>query len=201
MTNPASQAIEAAKRAIRSENRRRINAMDLAARAAADADIRKALSEWSPIRGKGVVCGFLPLPGEPDLRPVLRDFLNQGMRIGVPEVVPSPEPTLRILEVMTASDLDTTMASHLGTRVPSAGRVLRSEEVSTVLVPGMAFDRRGGRIGRGRGFFDAFLHSVKGHACSIGVAYEVQIVPKVPFDAHDEPVDCLCTERGIVRVG
>jgi 5-formyltetrahydrofolate cyclo-ligase len=201
VTDPASQAVEAVKQAIRRENRQRISAMAPSERSVADAAIRKAILEWSLPLATGVVCGFLPLPSEPNLGPLFRDLLDQGVRVGVPEIVLSPQPTLRMLEIKSASDLDSTEPSQLGTRVPRSSIILPPAEISTVMVPGLAFDRRGGRLGRGRGFFDSFLRSVKGHACTIGVAYELQVVQEVPREAHDEAVDCLCTERGVVRAG
>ena len=69
-----------------------------------------------------------------------------------------------------------------------------------VLVPGVAFDERGGRLGRGAGHWDRTLAGATG-AVAFGVGYELQIVERVPLEAHDRPVAALITERGIRRFG
>jgi len=68
-----------------------------------------------------------------------------------------------------------------------------------VLVPGVAFDALGGRLGRGRGLWDRALADPQG-AVTFGVGYEFQCVERVPREAHDRPVDALLTEVGIRRV-
>lgn len=69
-----------------------------------------------------------------------------------------------------------------------------------LLVPGVAFDDRGNRLGRGRGYWDRALAGVEG-AIVFGVGYELQIVASVPREAHDRPMDALLTEAGIRRIG
>jgi 5-formyltetrahydrofolate cyclo-ligase len=60
-----------------------------------------------------------------------------------------------------------------------------------VLVPGIAFDLRGRRLGRGKGFYDRLLTDVRGKTC--GVAFDEQIVPEIPIEPHDIPVHCILT--------
>ncbi len=69
-----------------------------------------------------------------------------------------------------------------------------------VLVPGVAFDESGGRLGRGRGIWDRALADARG-AVVFGVGYELQVVERIPREAHDRPMDALVTERGIRRFG
>jgi len=69
-----------------------------------------------------------------------------------------------------------------------------------VLVPGVAFDESGGRLGRGAGLWDRALADARG-AVIFGVGYELQIIDTVPRDEHDRPVDALLTEAGIRRFG
>ena len=67
-----------------------------------------------------------------------------------------------------------------------------------VLVPGLAFDERGGRLGRGRGVWDRALEA-RCDAVVFGVGYELQIIAAVPREAHDQMLDALVTEAGIRR--
>jgi 5-formyltetrahydrofolate cyclo-ligase len=69
-----------------------------------------------------------------------------------------------------------------------------------VLVPGVAFDEAGGRLGRGGGFYDRSLAALRatGAVYAVGLAYEAQMAARVPRDAWDEPVDVVATERRLL---
>jgi 5-formyltetrahydrofolate cyclo-ligase len=74
-----------------------------------------------------------------------------------------------------------------------------------ILVPGLAFDRLGNRLGRGAGYYDRFLESFfasypekRDEITLAGVCHSFQIVERVPVAAHDIPVDCLLTENGCI---
>jgi 5-formyltetrahydrofolate cyclo-ligase len=60
-----------------------------------------------------------------------------------------------------------------------------------ILVPGVAFDLRGGRLGRGRGYYDRLLSGLQGYRC--GVAFDEQIVDRVPLEPHDASLNCILT--------
>ncbi len=70
------------------------------------------------------------------------------------------------------------------------------EKVSLVIVPGVVFDRRGGRVGFGAGYYDRFLPKVP-QAVKVGLCYENQIIGNVPTDDNDIPMDYLLTEEGL----
>ena len=68
-----------------------------------------------------------------------------------------------------------------------------------VLVPGLAFDRKGGRLGKGLGYYDRFLGRISGSALFVGFAYSEQIVPEAPVDEWDAKMHMLVTEEGVIR--
>jgi 5-formyltetrahydrofolate cyclo-ligase len=69
-----------------------------------------------------------------------------------------------------------------------------------VLVPGVAFDSRGRRLGKGLGYYDRFLNGLAGTAVAVGLAFSRQLVPEVPVDSWDMPVDAVVTEKEVLRV-
>lgn len=69
------------------------------------------------------------------------------------------------------------------------------EELDLLAVPGVAFDRSGGRVGHGRGYFDRLLRTLRPDACSIGLAFECQLFDRVPMDDHDVFLDGIVTEE------
>ncbi|KRT72567.1 MAG: 5-formyltetrahydrofolate cyclo-ligase, 5-formyltetrahydrofolate cyclo-ligase [Deltaproteobacteria bacterium CSP1-8] len=70
-----------------------------------------------------------------------------------------------------------------------------------VVVPGLAFDAAGRRLGQGHGYYDRFLSGLDGTAVTVGLAFSWQLVPEVPVDAWDVPVDAVVTENGVVERG
>jgi len=68
-----------------------------------------------------------------------------------------------------------------------------------VVVPGVAFDRKGRRLGQGFGYYDRFLGALPEGVTRVGLAFWHQVVPEVPVDAWDVPVHALVTEEGVIR--
>lgn len=70
-------------------------------------------------------------------------------------------------------------------------------ELDLMVLPGLAFDRRGVRLGYGKGFYDRELHSVGFSGVLVGLCFQFQVVDRLPGEQHDVPVDYLATEQGI----
>lgn len=190
--NPAdgsASASAAQKRTIRAEMRARLGAMSTAERQAASGAIRDALRAW--LGGARSVVMFAPMPTEPDVMPLAQELLDRGVVVGFPRVDwESGEMVARV--VRTLAELE---VSRGGVREPSAdAAVLRAPDA--VLVPGVAFDDRGMRLGRGGGHYDRYLSGIGG-ARTCGVAFGVQRVERLPRDAWDVSVRALVTERGV----
>lgn len=81
---------------------------------------------------------------------------------------------------------------------PTGNEVFPIEKIEVIIVPGVAFDRKGRRLGRGKGFYDRLLGESK--AIKIGVGYEFQLVDEVPSEAHDVPMDIVITEKATIII-
>jgi len=89
-------------------------------------------------------------------------------------------------------------AAHFGVLEPvRPRRVAAPRKIELALVPGVAFDRAGHRLGHGRGYFDQLLNGLA--ACKVGLAFEAQLVARVPHAAHDIEMDVVVTEKKIYR--
>jgi 5,10-methenyltetrahydrofolate synthetase len=77
------------------------------------------------------------------------------------------------------------------------GKEVAPEQLDCVMVPGVAFDRNGGRLGNGAGYYDRLLKSVRADAVLIGVCFESQLVEQVAMDAHDVAMDIVMTEKNL----
>jgi len=77
------------------------------------------------------------------------------------------------------------------------GKEVSPEQLDFVMVPGVAFDRKGGRLGNGAGYYDRLLNKVRIDAALIGVCFESQLLEQVVMDAHDVAMDFVITEKTI----
>ncbi len=84
----------------------------------------------------------------------------------------------------------------------TSGRALGDQDFpALILIPGLAFDMKGRRLGRGKGWYDRFLQrSASSGSVVVGVCFSSQIVPEVPTEKHDRKVDLLCTELALYSV-
>lgn len=120
---------------------------------------------------------------------------GKGKRI----VVPFCHPESREMTACRIGGFDELEISHYGIRAPKAGdlRPVSRGEIDAVIVPAVAFDRRGYRIGYGGGYYDRFLPECP-HAAKIGAAFACQIIDEVPADLYDVAMDYIVTEEEIL---
>ena len=140
----------------------------------------------------GLVAAVWPLPGEPDLRPLLHDLHARGRSVLLPETTPRGQALL----FRRWTPACTMLPGRFGTHAPDGQ--LATPDV--VLVPFLAFDRRGRRLGYGGGYYDRTLAGLP-HGLSVGFGYASQEVEAVPIEPHDRPLDLIVTERGTVWRG
>lgn len=142
------------------------------------------------VRDAAVVHAFVgALPGEVLTRPLLERLLEAGVRLVCPRV---EADTLGHYVVTDLADL---AASAMGLWEPDPVRCAPADlaTIEVVLTPGLAFDLAGGRLGMGRAYYDRFLATAP--ATTIALAFELQLVDRVPLAVHDVPVDWIVTER------
>ena len=124
-----------------------------------------------------------------DVWPLLAEALAAGKRVALPRFVTAA----RSYEACEVSDpANDVKVGHFGIREPG-GRCpwVSPENLDLILVPGVAFDLRGGRLGRGKGHYDQLLAGLRGAKC--GVAFDKQVVDKVPMASHDIRLDSIIT--------
>ena len=173
----------ASKREWRRWARRTRETADPAARSA---EVCRALEEWGGLAG--VVLAFLPLPDEIDLRSV---FSMPGARFAVTRTPPTGPLTIHPV----GSELET---HRLGFSQPVEGAdTIPYAAVDVALVPGLAFDRSGRRLGRGAGYYDALLSRLRAEVPRVGVAVDALVVEELPVDPWDAAMTHLATESGV----
>ncbi len=185
MPTPAEE-----KRALRSELiavRARIGQDDRFARSRLIADRLDALE---PVRGAQVVAVYAPLGTEVDSLEIARRVEARAGRVVFPRAVPGERRL-----VFARCNLEDLVRGPLGAHEPPGhAPAVALDEVDCVIMPGVAFSEDGVRLGRGGGYYDATLRAMP-RAARVGVAFDVQIVPTLPREPHDAPLDAVVTER------
>jgi len=139
---------------------------------------------------------YAALPDELPLTHVIERAVAEGKRLLWPRV-----PSEARMSFGAVDRVESLVPGRYGVREPPANAPVETLGPDVlVLVPGVAFDVCGGRLGRGAGIWDRALMDAR-EAVIFGVGYELQIMDTVPREAHDRPIDALLTEAGIRRFG
>ncbi len=220
---PADSEIAAAKQTARQAMKRRLRDLRFD-RLAVAAQIFRNLERFPKFTDAQTIAVYLDFGFEAPIRPFLpRLFERAGRVVAVPRCVgrelefyrlDAPRFLAADAEIADAGDfLDrdafspervfrlpdlTSGAFGIWEPLPNPTRLVAPEAFNLVLVPGLAFDLDGGRLGRGAGFYDRFLATLPKTTRLIGVALDEQIVEKTPRDAFDLPVDALATPSRFV---
>lgn len=132
---------------------------------------------------------YAPLPEELDIWPLLKDSLAAEKTVALPRF---DAATRRYVACEIADIRQDINNGQFGIREPGGHCVaIPPNRLDLILVPGVAFDAHGRRLGRGKGFYDQLLASVSGTTC--GVAFDEQIVEAVPIEPHDVHLNCILT--------
>lgn len=193
---PSDAALIEAKRALRAAARVTQRAAHAAEGRAAGERLRENFSVIGAPAGVAV-SGYWPMEGEIDPRVLMADLAARGHALGLPVVQGRGKPL--IFRVWHKGDA--LVAGSLGIPAPRPDAALLVPGL--LLVPLLAFDREGFRLGHGAGYYDMTLASLRaaGPVLAVGVAYAGQEVARVPREAHDQPLDWVVTERGVIRIG
>jgi 5-formyltetrahydrofolate cyclo-ligase len=173
---------------------------------------RQGIPGWNMFRS---VLVFLSLPGEIDTRPLIEAVMQEGKSLFAPCLsgTPGQDRTADLAFYRLRSARGSRQAGPFGIREPPAKEnlLLGPEDFPLLaFVPGLAFDRRGRRLGRGRGCYDRFFSALdpgirrspgaagQGHGyVSCGLCLELQLVDAVPVESHDKKMDMILTEKGL----
>lgn len=181
------------KAILRAEALSRRDALDLDNRLEWDAEIAAnalALPIWKA--STGPVSAYWPMRSEADPRPILEALHDRGLPLCLPAIVD------KRMIFRRWAPYDPIVPGGFGTLVPAPSEP--EVRPAILLVPLAAFDRRGCRIGYGKGYYDRALTEL-GSTVSIGIGYAAQEIDAVPDEPHDRRLDWIVTEREAIRRG
>lgn len=180
---PAAQ-----KAALRREIRARIAGISVEKKqefSRAACALMRSRPEWAAAR---MLALYVPMADELDCRELLREALSCGKRVALP----AWDAALNAFVLREVRTPDSELASgYRGILEPHPGCPIVNARLDLTLVPGVAFDSSGSRLGRGKGFYDRILRKAGGLTC--GAAFDERIVHRVPVEPHDIRVNCILT--------
>jgi len=183
------------KAGLRKQVRAALQKVPPPARLAASAQIRTRLKEQPFWQNTASILFFASLPDEVDVWPLLEEALAGGKIAALPRYDSTSNDYLACRVQNPQNEVG---PGQFGIREPKAGcSEIPLERLGLILVPGVAFDLHGSRLGRGRGFYDRLLAAIHGTKC--GVAFEEQIVDAAPAGRRDVRMDFVLTPTRCVK--
>ena len=191
-------ALREAKLAMRRQIMASRDAMPAAERAIASEAIASRIRTLPEFASAQAVLLTLPFRNEWDTLPLVRGALAAGKTVAMPRV----DAQSRMLELHALANVARDVVAGfqgIPEPLPACPRVAR-EAIDFVLVPGVAFDRDGRRLGYGGGYYDRLLPLLSPRAARVAGAFELQVVERVPAAPHDVAVDTLVTESRVLAI-
>ena len=155
--------------------------------------ILKKLCVLKEFKSAKSIATFVDFENEPPTRQLIEKALEMGKTVLVPRTN-SAKKTLSFHAIRGLSELK---PNRRGILEPAIEKTeLKPHEIDLILVPGLAFDEKGHRLGSGQGYFDRALPKMK-KASKIGIGFEEFVIAKLPIEAHDAKLDALITEKKV----
>lgn len=182
----------ASKTVLRNQLRHERKQRERRQRQADAAQLNQHLLGMEPVAAAVWVAGYLAFDGEPDIRFSLTQLCRRGIGVALPVLPETPGTLLRFHRWTPATPLT---VNRFGISEPLGGDLVPLEQIDTWLLPLVAFDPHGNRLGMGAGWYDRVLGAQQREAMRIGVAWSDQEVPEVPVEPWDQRLDAVVTEQ------
>ena len=172
------------KKKLRAEIRAKKRAMTPEQIQQASARLGKLFTTSQVYKDAKTIYGYLPYNQEVRTVPMLEQALRDGKKVAVPKVIGDD------MKFIYMTDLSLVETGYAGIPEPIADGPIADDPTALVLMPGLAFDPAGHRIGYGGGFYDRFLAAEPNHP-TIALCYDFQMLPSLETEEFDIPVDCV----------
>ena len=140
------------------------------------------------------IAAFTSTGSEINTLPLLGHILSSNKKLYLPKT----EKTHTLMHFHAVTDLRDLILGSYNILEPPPGIAIPPEQIDLMLVPGLAFDNHGYRLGYGQGYYDRYLKFIRTGCFTLGVAYSFQIIDKIPNADHDIPVNAVLTEKYIL---
>ena len=191
-----NEALQADKKKMRDVILQQRDAMSPAARTSASRAILDKVSTLPQYGKAKMVLTYMGFGTEIDTRP----FFERIIADGKIAVLPRVDRATQTLILHSARGMSELLTSKYGILEPGMDApIVAVSNIDFVLMPGVAFDRNGNRLGYGRGYYDKLVSTANPALVRVAAGFSCQIVDSVPVGPHDKKVDCVITENEIIN--
>lgn len=170
--------------------------IDFTKRVQADNKIYQRLIDSDIYRDDNIFV-YISFRSEVDTKLLIIKMLRDGKNIFVPKISNNTND----MEAIRITSLNELEENRFGTLEPvTYNNAVDPKIIDVILIPGIAFDCEGTRIGFGKGYYDKYIKRARKDVKKVGLAYDLQIVDKINKDDHDESVDYIITEEKVIKV-
>ena len=175
------------KHKIRSHIREKLNSHSDLEKSRKSGIIKNRLFNEEAFKEAKVVMFYVSLKDEVSTMSMIDEAIKIGKRVCVPVIIKEEK---RLIAGEIKSRIADLECQHFGIYQPKAGHVkeVPLEDIDLIIVPGVAFDKKNMRLGRGHGYYDRFLCAVPNKTRTVGLAFDFQVLEDLPQDSHDIPV-------------
>lgn len=156
-------------------------------------DVQQRFLQSDAFRRAGCLALYSAIHNEVRTEEVALQALARNKRLVYPRVRDG------VLDFVAVNALEDLEPGYMGVLEPPGLAAVPAEEIDVLVVPGVAFDLRGYRLGYGRGYYDRVLATCHRESLKVGFAYEMQLAKLLPAESHDEALSVLVTERRIIN--
>lgn len=189
--------VEMKKEILRREIKERRDNISLKLRKEKSKKIKEFLFSTDEFKKAKTVMFYITYGSEVMTEDMIEGSLERGKKVALPKCL-KDEKKIIPLEIKNISrDLE---RGAFGIREPKRGtKIIQTQEINLVIVPGVAFDRKGTRLGYGGGFYDKFLKNLPDSSRFIGLAFQEQVVKSIPRAARDIMLHKIITDQGVME--
>lgn len=164
----------------------------------ADNLIKSTLLGTSYYKSAKKIFIYVSYKNEVDTKEIIKKAISDGKEIYIPRT----EIETKHMEAIKITSLDNLLENKYGILEPRLEeKFIDPNELDLIIVPGVGFDKYGGRIGYGAGYYDRYFKRIRNRNMKkIALAYDFQIIDKVPMDEYDEKMDGLITEKEQIQI-
>jgi 5-formyltetrahydrofolate cyclo-ligase len=185
------------KRGVREALLKKRNTLRSTEKKIKEAAIRKTLFSLQDFKNALTILFYASFQSEADTIQCIHHAFALKKNVILPKVDEKGE-TLDLYEIKSLSELK---PGYMGIQEPSTDKttIKLLKDIDVVIIPGVGFDIRGNRLGYGFGYYDKLLSQSKEHITTIALAFEEQIIPKVPKETHDIKIDKIVTDKRVIE--
>ncbi|SFC42129.1 5-formyltetrahydrofolate cyclo-ligase [Clostridium uliginosum] len=141
---------------------------------------------------------YISYESEIETKDIIKKALKDGKNIYIPRI----EDDTKVMDVVKIVSLDNLVENKYGILEPAKDELaVDPNEFDLIIMPGVAFDKTGGRMGYGAGYYDKYLKKIVKPVSKVAFAYDFQVINEVPIDSHDIPINYILTERENIECG